>query len=161
MFRNNLKLALRTLSKQKAFSFINIIGLAIGLSASLFILLWVQDELSYDKFHKNADRIYVVGLDARLGTQEFKGSSSAAPLAYTMVNEFEEVEQATRIHNSPQVIAKHKDRFYSENKLIYVDSTFFELFSFTIFNKMVVFPVLLNPVREMICLLFINLLISL
>ena len=85
MFRNNFKIALRALLKQKAFSFINIIGLAIGLSASLFILLWVQDELSFDKFHENADRIYVVGLDARLGTQEFKASSSAAPLAFTSI----------------------------------------------------------------------------
>lgn len=130
MFIYNFKLALRALLKQKAFSFINIIGLAIGLSASLFILLWVQDELSYDKFHKNVDRIYVVGMDARLGTQEFKGPDSPLPLAFTMVDEFEQVEQATRIKNYSKAIVKHKDRIYSEEKLIYVDSTFFELFSF-------------------------------
>jgi len=130
MFRNNFKIALRALLKQKAFSFINIIGLAIGLSASLFILLWVQDELSFDKFNENADRLYVVGLDARLGTQEFKGPESPPPLAFTMVDEFEGVEQATRIRNSPQVIVKYKDRFFSEENLIYVDSTFFEMFSF-------------------------------
>ena len=130
MFRYNFKLALRALLKQKAFSFINIIGLAIGLSASLFILLWVQDELSFDKFHKKSERIYVVGLDARLGTQEFKGPESPLPLAFTMVDEFEQVEQATRIQDYPKVIVKYKDRVYSEEKLVYVDSTFFELFSF-------------------------------
>ena len=72
MFRYNLKIALRSFLKQRGYSFINITGLAIGLTACLFILLWVQDELTYDKFHEKVDRIYIVGLDIKLGNQDLK-----------------------------------------------------------------------------------------
>jgi len=54
MFKNYLKIALRNLKKQKAFSVINIIGLAVGIACCILIFLWVQDELSYDRFHKNS-----------------------------------------------------------------------------------------------------------
>ena len=64
MLRNYLKLALRNLSRQKAFSFINITGLAIGLACSMIILLWVRDELSYDRFHPHAENIYRLTGDA-------------------------------------------------------------------------------------------------
>src|SRR5579864_1753986 len=58
MFRNYFKIAFRNIVRHKAFATINIAGLAIGMACSIFILLWVQNELSYDKFHKNADNIY-------------------------------------------------------------------------------------------------------
>ncbi|MFC1492697.1 ABC transporter permease, partial [candidate division KSB1 bacterium] len=60
MFKNYLKIAFRNLIKQKGFSFINIAGLAVGMACCIFILLWVQDELSYDRFHENADVLFRV-----------------------------------------------------------------------------------------------------
>ena len=60
MLKNYLKIAIRNLFRHKAFSFINIVGLAVGMACTVLILLWVQDELSYDKFFKNADNIYLV-----------------------------------------------------------------------------------------------------
>ncbi len=134
MFRNNLIIALRTLAKQKGFTFINIIGLAIGLTACILILLWVQDELSYDRYHQNANRLYIVGLDAKLGNQEFNAPSTPTPLAFTMVEEFDQVEQATRLLQSRQTIVKYKDRIFSENKFYYADSTFLEMFTFPLIH---------------------------
>ena len=58
MIKNYLKIAFRNIIRHKAFSLINIAGLAIGMACGIFILLWVQNELSYDRFHKNADNIY-------------------------------------------------------------------------------------------------------
>ena len=97
MFRYNLKIAIRSFLKQRGYSFINITGLAIGLTACLFILLWVQDELTYDKFHEKADRIYIVGLDIKLGNQDLKVGATPLPMAFALTEEFDGIEQATRL----------------------------------------------------------------
>jgi putative ABC transport system permease protein len=72
MFRNYLTIALRILMRQRTYSAINILGLTAGVTASLLILLYVADELSYDRFHDDADQIYRVTFDGKLGDQEIE-----------------------------------------------------------------------------------------
>lgn len=73
MIYNYFKIALRNIIRHKAFSFINIIGLAIGLVCFIFIMLWIQSELSYDKFHEKFDRIYNLGIDFKMGELAGRG----------------------------------------------------------------------------------------
>jgi len=132
MFRKNLQIARRILIRQKAYSLINIFGLALGLAACILILLWVQDELSFDRFHEKADRIYLVGLDAKLGTQDIKGASSAPPLARAVREEFTGIENAARLYKTDDKLVKYGDRIFTEDYFYYTDSTFFDIFSFTL-----------------------------
>ena len=126
-----LKQTFRILLKQKRITLINIFGLAVGFAACILILLWVQDELGYDKFHEKADRIYLVGLDAKLGTQEFKGASSPPPMAYAIMEGFTGIENATRLYKTPDRVIKYENRIFTEEDFYYTDSTFFDIFSFT------------------------------
>ncbi len=129
MFKNYLKIALRNLIKYKSFSFINITGLAIGIAACVLILLFVSDELSYDKFHEKYDRIYRVHTSGRLANNEFNMAVSCAPMAGTLMREFPEVESATRIRNYGFPVFRYGDKAFSEEKVFWVDSTFFDVFT--------------------------------
>ena len=79
MFNNYIKTSLRNLLKHKGYSFINIVGLAIGLASALLILLFVQDELSYDKFHEKSDQIYRVYLNGKIASDEMVVAVSFRP----------------------------------------------------------------------------------
>ena len=97
MFKNYLKTAFRNLVKSKFYTSLNIIGLAAGLATCLLIMLYVMDELSYDKYNINADRIYRVNNEVKFGDNHFDMAVSPALLGITMVREFPEVEQYTRL----------------------------------------------------------------
>ena len=97
MLRNYLTVALRNILKYKFFSAINILGMTIGVSACLLIILYVTDELSYDRFHTNADRIYQVGLQAKIAGQDIRVANTCPPMAAALVAEIPEVESATRV----------------------------------------------------------------
>jgi putative ABC transport system permease protein len=128
MFKNHLKIAIRSLVKYGRFSVISILGLAIGLSCFILIMLWVQDELSYDSFHKNADRIY-------LALRNEYGKTSAVTsqmLASALKDELPEVINATSFVHFPESIKlnlRYQDRGFEEAFDI-VDSEFFDMFSF-------------------------------
>jgi putative ABC transport system permease protein len=87
MLRNYFLVALRSIRKQKFYSIINIVGLTVGIVATLFIILYIRDELSYDRFHANIDQLYRVGLNGRLAGQEVHVVSTPPPLAAAMVSE--------------------------------------------------------------------------
>ncbi len=98
MFKNYFKTALRNLTKNKTFSFINIAGLAIGMASAMLILLWVQNELSYDNFYKNKDRLYQTwSKDKGNGGIINCWSNTPKPLAAALKQEYPEVEKATRV----------------------------------------------------------------
>jgi putative ABC transport system permease protein len=129
MFRNYLKVALRNIKKQKGYAFINISGLAIGLAACIMILLWVHDELSFDAYHENADRIYRLTIDATLGTR-MKAPVSPTPSGPAMVAEYPEVLQYVRLsrpNRSPVIVG---DKEYFEENVAFADNSIFEVFSF-------------------------------
>ncbi len=131
MLRNYLKITFRNLINQKLYTFLNVIGLSIGIASCLLILLYVYHELSYDAFHERADRIYRVGLNGKIADQEVFTTNTTPPLAFTAVEEFPEVENATRLytHWSDQVV-RYGETVISEEDILMADSTFFEVFSF-------------------------------
>ena len=100
MIKNYLKIAARNLWRHKAYSSINIVGLATGIAASVLILLFVRNELSFDKHHEKAERLYRIGLDAAVAGQTIKTTSTSAPMARALIAEFPEVANATRFNDA-------------------------------------------------------------
>jgi putative ABC transport system permease protein len=129
MIWNNLKIAIRNLWRDKVFSIINISGLAIGLACCIIIFLFVDDELSYDKHHKDYQQIYRIGIEAKLGDMEMKGPFTANPMGPTLLNEFPEVEEAVRMRRSENNVFQYEEKIFTEDRLFWVDSTFFNIFS--------------------------------
>ncbi len=130
MLENYFKVAVRNILKHKFYSVLNIAGLAFGLTACFLIGLYIHDELSYDKFHKDPQYIYCIALHGKLGGQEIHTASSCPPLAEAMVNNIPGVEQATRINQWGNLVVKFEDKAFTETKALLVDSNFFEFFSF-------------------------------
>jgi len=128
MFKNYLKIAFRHLIKHKRYSLINILGLSIGLACFILIMLWVQDELSYDRFHKNVDHIYLA-LRSDIGITSGVTSKMLAP---ALKDEMPEVIEATSFIQFPSSIKlylKYKNMGFEENFSL-VDPQFFDIFSF-------------------------------
>jgi putative ABC transport system permease protein len=132
MFRNYLKVALRNLWKSKGFTAINIIGLAAGLGVCLLIVLYVTDELSYDRFNVNADRIYRVDDDINFNNTQLTAVLSPKALGITMIKNYPEIEQMTRIQGfNNDVMVKHGADWIQEHHRALADSTFFRVFTFS------------------------------
>jgi putative ABC transport system permease protein len=129
MFKNYFKTAFRSLSKNKFYTSINIIGLAVGLATCLLISLYVFDELSYDKYNVNADRIYRVNNEVKFGSNHLDMAQTPATLGQTMLNEFPQVEQYTRIQLHESFLVKKGDENIQENRVGYADSTLFDVFT--------------------------------
>lgn len=129
MAKNIFKHSLRALNRQKGYVLINIVGLSIGIACSLLIALFVINELSYDQFHVNKDRIYRVNLHGKIGGTEAHVSSTASPVGPTMMRDFPEVENFTRYNTSSTTVVKYRDQSFTEDAFVYVDSSFFNIFS--------------------------------
>ena len=129
MYKNDLKMAIRNLRRNKGYSFLNIAGLAIGMACCLFILLWINDELSYDRYHENADRLFRVIFRGRMSNGEINFSTSPAPLAKVLINEFPEVLRATRLLRSRNVPVSYQEKHFNESLILYTDPNFIDVFS--------------------------------
>jgi putative ABC transport system permease protein len=134
MFKNFFKTALRNLMRNKFYSAINIVGLAIGITACILIMLYVQSELSYDKFHDKADRIYRVNLFAVLSDDDINQPVTNPPLARAMQSEIPEVEEAVRLTGFQQPVIRHNDDVFNESKWYFTDPNFFKVFSASFIN---------------------------
>lgn len=135
MFKNYLKITLRNLRKSKVNSFINISGLAVSIACSLFMLLWIQDELSYDRYHKNADRIYRIASKALFHGQEANIASSSSAMGPTMVSDYPEIVNVVRFTSASIIpdrntLIRFKDIEFYEQRVFYADSAVFDVFSF-------------------------------
>ena len=117
--------------KDSFYSSINIFGLSIGITTCLLILLYINHELSYDKFHMDYDRIYRVTAKAKLAGSETEMGVSSPPLADRLIHDVEEIESITRLLQLHRVI-EYKDNLYREDEMLYADSTFFDVFSFKV-----------------------------
>ena len=126
MFSNNLKIAIRNLLKNKTFSFINVFGLSIGITCTILILLWVQDEVNFDKFHKNGNQIYRVVQEDKDG----KNSRTPALLVPEITAKVPEIVSFTRIFKLPNVIFQEETNIFHEENGIVVDPQFFTIFNF-------------------------------
>lgn len=133
MLKNYFKIAFRNLWKHRAFSFINIMGLTVGMTACFLIFLYVRFELSYDHFHEKADRIYRVVADIKTPTEVLKAGGPAWAVAPNARQYFPEIESFVRLSNESFLIRKGDVKFQEENTL-YADSSFFQVFSFKLLH---------------------------
>ncbi|MEJ5053524.1 ABC transporter permease [Sphingobacterium sp. MYb382] len=130
MLKTYIKIAWRNLTKNPSFSFINITGLAIGLATCFLICLYVFDELSFDRFHTNANRIVRVVFQGTVPGGKINEANVMPPVAETLKQENPEVELATRLMVAGAPVFEVNGKLFSQEQLAFVDSTFFNLFSF-------------------------------
>ncbi len=132
MLTNYFKVAMRNITKHKFFSIINILGLTIGLAASLFITLYIYDELTYDTFHKDVSRMHRLYLHGKLSGQEVYTASTSFPMSKALVEEIPEVEASTRINPMGDWIFRNGTLSFNEDGILAADSNFFSFFSFNL-----------------------------
>ena len=130
MLLNYLKIILRNLRRQKGYAFINIAGLSLGVACCIIIFLYVQHELSYDKFHPDADRIYRVAVERNAPNDVTVSAQTPPPLAAALVNDLPSVEKATRIwrDRSGRTTLRYDSNQFYEERVFFADSNFFDIF---------------------------------
>jgi putative ABC transport system permease protein len=129
MLRNYLKTAFRSLWKNKGFSAINILGLAIGLATCLLILIYVMDELSYDRWNENSNRIYRLDNVISFSGNHFDMAAGPAPAGPAIRHDYPEVEKEVRLNTGGGLLVRKGSQNIREEKVVYADSTFFEVFT--------------------------------
>ncbi|HWJ27536.1 MAG TPA: ABC transporter permease, partial [Flavisolibacter sp.] len=137
MLKNYFKTCLRLLFKNKIFSFINIVGLAIGTLCCLYIVLFIEDQYSYDKYYDHAGSIYRVITLMKNKGEVHKMSTTSPPIATALKNDFNEVEQFTRVVPTVSVkqhLLRYNDKTVYEKDAVFVDSTFFNVFNYHFVN---------------------------
>ncbi|MBC8110774.1 MAG: ABC transporter permease [Verrucomicrobia bacterium] len=131
MLQNYLTIAFRNLRRNKVYSFINIFGLAIGLTAGILMILWVQDELGFDKFHKDPEKLFVLAANINLDGKEETWRTTAAPLAVFGKREIPEIVNACRIADGEsEYLYQYKDKSFMQGKVAFVEDSFFAMFNF-------------------------------
>ncbi len=132
MIRNYLKVAIRNLLKHRGYTFINILGLAVGIAASVLIVLYVTHEMSYDKFHEKADRTYRITADwSNQGDSRIHQLGTPFILAQTIRDKYPQVEAITQLSGPlGDVIIRYKDTAFKETDVFAAESSFFDVFSF-------------------------------
>ncbi len=129
MLKNYLKIAFRTARKRKVHSIINIMGLALGVACFISLFVYINNELSYDTYHANADRIYRMNIHAVTSGTEFTWPSSNAVAAGTLLKDYPEVENAVRFGIWRNLSVKYKNRKFVENNAVYADASLFDIFT--------------------------------
>jgi putative ABC transport system permease protein len=129
MLKNYLKVALRNLWKNKAFSAINIVGLSTGLAVCLLIVLYVVDELNYDRYNKNADRIYRIDADIFFNNTQFTAAVAPEPMTPALLREYPQVEQIVRFNSQGDILVKMGNQNLQDHHAVFADSTFFKVFT--------------------------------
>ncbi len=131
MVKNYLKITIRNIRKHKGYSFINIFGLAVGMACCILILLWVKDELSFDRFHENADVIYrVTEHQYNSSGDYFPVAVTPWPLAEALKNDFPEVVESSRLRILSGGLISYKEKKIYERDFVAADPSFLNMFSF-------------------------------
>jgi putative ABC transport system permease protein len=129
MLKNYFQIAIRNLKRDKVFSFINIAGLAVGITCFITLSLYIIYEFGYDRYNKNADRIYRVYVHSNINNIESNNSKTAAPLGAELSREFPEVINYTRIGYFGSYNLRYKDKIFKEWEIYAADSTYFDVFT--------------------------------
>jgi putative ABC transport system permease protein len=132
MFKNYFKTAVRSLGRSKGFSFINLSGLAIGMACCILIFLWVQDELSFDRFHQNADSLYRVQLNP-IGTDSY-WYHGPGPLGPALKRDYPEIAETCRVFGHARAPLKYQGKLFT-SKVNGVDPSFFNMFTFPLIRS--------------------------
>ena len=131
MIANYLKVAVRSMSRNKVFSAINILGLAIGMACCMLILLYVQDDLSYDRHHENADRIFRLAAEIQSEGAPGRFALTSFPMGPTLVQEYPSVEDAVRFHRKDEkTLVANQQRHFYERGVLFADANVFQVFDF-------------------------------
>ncbi len=129
MIKNVLRIALRSFRKDKWYSLINILGLTIGITFSLFLIFYIKDELGYDRFNTNADRIYRIVTYVTEKDKNTNFTITESPLAFQMKKDYPEVQEAARMTGRERTLFKVGNNSFFETKLYYADSNIFRIFT--------------------------------
>jgi putative ABC transport system permease protein len=129
MFRNLMLIALRNFRKDKWYSLLNVLGLTIGITFSLFLIFYIVDELGYDKFNEKHGRIYRINAHLQEPTRKFDVATTQQVLGPTIKKDFPEVEEMTRLFSRERTLFKQGENNYYETKLYHADSTIFNIFT--------------------------------
>jgi putative ABC transport system permease protein len=129
MFRNYFRTALKNLRNNRLYSFVNITGFSIGIASCMLIFLYIQYELSYDRYNKNADRIYRLTEILHLPKEDNARAVSSPPMAYALQSSLPEILKTVRINFSARSISYNEKKIH-ETIIIYADSTLFDIFTF-------------------------------
>ncbi len=129
MLKSYFLVAWRGLRKNRVFSVINVVGLAIGLAVCMLIALYVTHELSYDRYHVNADRIYRLDADLKVGAMGYYSWDSPLPLGPALVKDFPDVETMARVNISPTMLVKKEDQTILEEHAGWADPSLFDVFT--------------------------------
>jgi putative ABC transport system permease protein len=132
LLKNYLKVAFRNLVRHKAFSFINLLGLSIGMACCILILLYVRSELSYDRGHANADRIWRVTREwlNEDGVSNLHLGHVAPPIGPLLAGDFSDIREMVRIQSSGSMLVSYLDRHFLEERVIFADDNIFKVFTF-------------------------------
>ena len=130
MIFSSIKYTIRNFRKQKLFTFVNLVGLTLGIISTTLILIYINYELSFDRFHKNSDRIFRVYNTASIGGANGAWIQTPTPLASFLQNKFSEVNKTVRIARIPKGLLSAGDKNFFEEKIIIADSSIFDVFTF-------------------------------
>jgi len=130
MFKSLIKSAFRNITNKFGYSFLNILGMTLGITSALFLILYVSDELSFDRYHKNGDRIYRVQSHITETDDEFTWVVAQIPFAPQVKEDYPEVESFTRMFQFQRALFINGDIEFTEEDVVYADSTFFDIFTY-------------------------------
>lgn len=130
MLKNLIKTALRNLYNSLGYSSLNILGLTLGITSALFLMIYVADEVSYDRYNEKADRIYRVSTHVKSPDDEFRWNITQVPFGPQVVQDYPEVQSYVRFFNLSKSVFKYKDKEFFEDKFFCTDTTVFDIFTY-------------------------------
>lgn len=131
MLKNLFKVSIRNIIKDKTYSIVNIAGLTIGITCSMFLFMYILHELSYDRYHKNAENIYRIVSNIKEPDNAFTWAVAQIPMADELRNNYPEVENAVRFFGTQRTLFKNEDKQFYEEDFFLADSTVFDMFDYT------------------------------
>ena len=132
MIRNLIKTAVRHILKHPGYSFLNVLGLTLGITSALFLLIYVSDEVSYDRYHEKADRIYRVSSRITETDDQFTWIVAQIPFGPQVAQDYPEVEAYVRFFNMPRALYEYEDKEFVEEDFFYADSALFDIFTYRV-----------------------------
>ncbi|MEI6049541.1 MAG: ABC transporter permease [Bacteroidota bacterium] len=132
MLKNLLKTAVRHILKHFGYSILNILGLTLGITSAIFLIIYVSDEVSYDRYHEKANRIYRVSTTIKEPDDQFTWIVAQIPFGTQVAHDYPEVESVVRFIPMGRALYKYQDKEYNEENFFFVDSTMFDIFSYKV-----------------------------
>src|ERR1035437_7052360 len=132
MLKNLIKTAFRHFLKHLGYSILNILGLTLGITSALFLIIYVADEISYDRYNEKADRIYRVSSKITEPDDQFTWIVAQIPFGPQVVKDYPEVQSFVRFIPMNRSLFKYEDKEFNEENFFYVDSTLFDIFTYKV-----------------------------